>query len=73
MEKIKESPFKQASKDILDYLNNEGISSYCGNQEVWIVLPTVMLSKYTRSLNNKLGLHKINKHGERMSRYKNNN
>ena len=68
MEKLKISPFKQACIDISNYLKEEGVNII--DHEVWNVYPTTMNNKLTRILNNKLNIHKINKRGERMNRYK---
>jgi DNA-binding cell septation regulator SpoVG len=59
-----------AMKDISEYLHSQNINIIDGNDDVWVVTPSRMQNKETRKLNSELGLHKINKHGIKMSRYK---
>lgn len=59
-----------AFNDITEYINNQNQQVIDEHNDVWIVTPTRMYNKETRKLNTKLGIHKINKRGKCMIRYK---
>jgi len=59
-----------AMKDISEYLRNQNIKIFDGNDDVWVVTPGRMQNKETRKLNSQLGLHKVNKYWIRASRNK---
>jgi hypothetical protein len=58
------SPSKIAQQDILKDLH--GLYEKT-DRDIWVVLPSMMFNKESRKLNQKLGLHKINKFGSRSS------
>lgn len=64
-------PYRLAMKDISNYLK-ENYFVRDEYQDVWFVTPSFMMNKESRKLNKKLGLHKINMHGKKMNRFKNN-
>jgi len=59
-----------AFKDITKYIKEQKIVVMDDNFDVWYVTPNMMKSKEIRMLNNELGLHKVNKFGDRMRRTK---
>lgn len=59
-----------AFRDISEYIRTEKIIVMDANNDVWYVTPNMMKGKEIRKLNNELGLHKINKCGEKMARNK---
>lgn len=63
------SAAKIALKDISDYLASQGEKIYDKNFDVWVLTPHRMFNKETRRLNRALGIHKINKFGDRMNRF----
>lgn len=50
-----------ALRDISYYLLCQDTKIIDENKDVWMVTPTRMFNKESRLLNNKLGLHKVNK------------
>ena len=65
-----DTPCRIAMRDISEYLRSQNIQIYDGNYDVWVVTPSRMMNKKTRRLNMELGLHKVNKSGNRMNRFK---
>lgn len=65
----KNTAFKFAMRDISEYLHTKNWGYVDGYGDVWAVTPQAMKNKETNELNRKLGLHKINKHGKKMSRF----
>jgi len=63
-------PYRIAMKDISEYLRSQNLHLADENGDVWVVTPSRMFNKETRKLNNELGLHKVNKYGNRMARFK---
>lgn len=63
-------PYRIAMKDISEYLHSQNLQIVDGNGDVWVVTPSRMANKETRRLNIELGLHKVNKYGKRMNRFK---
>jgi len=63
-------PYRIAMKDISEYLHSQNLQIVDEHGDVWVVTPSRMANKETRRLNAELGLHKINKHGNRMARFK---
>jgi len=63
-------PYRIAMKDISEYLRSQNLQIVDEHGDVWVVTPSHMANKETRKLNVELGLHKINKHGNRMARFK---
>lgn len=61
---------KIALHDISEYLQKQNLQITDGHNDVWVVTPSRMFNKESRRLNAELGLHKINKYGQRMARYK---
>lgn len=55
-------PRRVAMKDISEYLYDQ--------DRMWVITPNNMNNKETSILNKKLGVHKVNKFGVRMSRNK---
>ena len=64
-------PYRIAMKDISNYLK-ENYFVRDEYQDVWFVTPSFMMNKESRKLNKKLGLHKINKYGQKMNKFNNN-
>jgi|694.fasta_scaffold56089_9 hypothetical protein len=64
-------PYRIAMKDISNYLK-ENYFVRDEYQDVWFVTPYYMMNKESRKLNKKLGLHKINKYGQKMNKFNNN-
>jgi len=62
--------YRIAMKDISEYLRSQNLQIVDENGDVWVVTPSRMFNKETRKLNNELGLHKVNKCGNRMARFK---
>ena len=62
-----------AMSDISEYLKSQNIQIYDNNCDVWIVTPSRIYNKEVRNLNKKLGLHKINKFGDKMNRFSKSN
>lgn len=54
-----------AMKDISEYLHSQNLQIVDENNDVWVVTPSRMANKETRRLNIELGLHKVNKYGNR--------
>jgi hypothetical protein len=63
-------PYRIAMKDISEYLHSQNLHLADENGDVWVVTPSRLFNKETRKLNNELGLHKVNKYGNRMARFK---
>jgi len=63
-------PYRIAMKDISEYLHSQNLQIVDENGDVWVVTPARMANKETRKLNIELGLHKVNKYGNRMARFK---
>lgn len=63
-------PYRIAMKDISEYLRSQNIQIVDEKGDVWVVTPSMMANKKTRKLNIELGLHKVNKFGNRMARFK---
>ena len=63
-------PYRIAMKDISEYLRSQNLQKVDENGDVWVVTPSRIFNKETRKLNNELGLHKVNKYGNRMARFK---
>lgn len=63
-------PYRIAMKDISEYLRSQNLQIADENGDVWVVTPSRLFNKETRKLNNELGLHKVNKYGNRMARFK---
>ena len=62
------SPYRIALKDISEYLRDQNLQIIDEHGDVWVVTPSILANKETTKLNIELKLHKINKHGKRMSR-----
>lgn len=65
-----DNPYRIAMKDISEYLHSQNLHLADENGDVWVVTPYRMFNKETRKLNNELGLHKVNKYGNRNARFK---
>lgn len=63
-------PYRIAMKDISEYLHSQKLKIVDENGDVWVVTPSRMANKETRRLNIELGVHKVNKYGKRMARFK---
>lgn len=58
----KDHPFSIARKDIVEFLNSQrkmGIRH--GRQDIWVVSSARVFTKASRRLNEKLGIHVVNK------------
>jgi len=56
--------------DISEYIKESNQKIIGENKEVLIVTPNLLFTKENRKLNAELGLHKVNKFGEKMIRPK---
>jgi hypothetical protein len=61
------TPAKTAMKDIGQHIYSSDIIITDENNDTWVVLPIEINTKETRALNRLLGLHTINKFGEKMN------
>ena len=61
------TPAKAAMKDISRHINSLDIAITDENNDTWVVLPVEINTKETRALNRLLGLHTVNKFGEKMN------
>lgn len=52
--------------DISKDLEESNPDYKCEDGDVWTFTPNLLFNKETRLLNNKLGIHKVNKYGEKM-------
>lgn len=68
------TPYRMAMRDISKYLKSQNLKIFDG-EDVWVATPNTMLMfrKDMALMNRELGLHIINKCGERMARRKSEN
>lgn len=69
--KLKGAPKTEALHDISEWLKEENIKIVDGNHDVWVVTGARLDTKEQRNLNKELGIHKVNKTADNMSRFKN--